>query len=302
MKILKIFFLTILTASIIFSCTETEFASVGDQKFVAFSSTSLSVGESSSSSDLNGASTIGSNSVDIIVLRSTSDLSQALTVSINASAEYLEQSDFADLGEDASSEFSVSKDLGSLVIPAGEASARFSVITVDDVFPKGNKSLTLTITDVSDNSYNIGNANLAKSAVASVTLVDDDCPITIADWYGTYKVEEAFTTVNDPNGLGFFFAESYQLTFSENPSDVTLTSVIVTNSPGFDEYFPDGTILKFETCPGSVTFNGGTTILTALWNVIDFSETNSYDENSFKITASATSFGFGDYGFTLTKN
>lgn len=283
-----------------FACKEaTELVTTGVD-YVAFSAASVSLPESSLTTTQDGAASVTNNSTEITVIRSSSDVSADLTVNFTITSEFTSTTAFADAGDDAASTFQVSDD-GTVIIPAGKGSASFTITSINDLFSSGNKALTLTITGTSNSNLQLGYKDGGLTSDLSLTIVDDDCPIDIDDWVGTYTVEEAFTTVNDPNGLSFFFGESYQMEFALDATDATGTQVIASNSAGFDEYMPDGTVIKFVTCDKSVEFDGGTVVSIAVFFSPDFSVTNSYDEAALSITCSATATGFGDYGFTLTK-
>ncbi len=191
----------------------------------------------------------------------------------------------------------------TITIPAGEYSTSFSVTPIDDTFFNGDtngdpldRRLVFTL---SSNSANLVNGH-ADDETRTVLFVDDDCPIVISDFVGTYTVAEMFTDgVNAPLGLADFFGEAYQLEFSLPADDPTNTKVIINNSAGFNTYVADGTVMTFNTCDESVTFDAGdpTVALFATFTI----ETTSYNDNTFVIQADGPLANFGPYQFIFTK-
>jgi hypothetical protein len=125
------------------------------------------------------------------------------------------------------------------------------------------------------------------------------CP-SIANWGGTYSVQEQFTDgPNAPFGLSDFFTESYQVEFNV----ISPSQVEITNSTGFDTYFIDGAIMTFGICDG-VSFEDGNSEdgypVVALFRIFEF-ETSSYDSNSFVVQCDGPLDTFGAYQFVLTK-
>ena len=303
MKILKIFFLTILAASVFYSCKEPEFASIGDQRFVIFSSNSLTVAEASVSVELNGNAIIGPSTIQVTVVRSASDLSSPLTVTIEATAKYLDDSNFADEGDDASTEYSVTDDLAAVVIPAGSASVTFSIVTVNDAFSKGNKEVTFTITAVSDNSYSIGNATLAKSGVATLKLLDDDCPIDLASFEGMYSLASFAAATNSANS-GFDVCAAVArdcsgvVTLTADSSDPSGTSAILTHSSFGSPYG-----IKFVTCPKQieVTMPLASWFGNPTWNMQQGLTKGTYNPDTKDITIIGLLSTFGEFTMELKK-
>lgn len=154
--------------------------------------------------------------------------------------------------------------------------------------------VVLTGTDI--NGVNVG---LGENSITSYRI-STPCPIDINGLAGTYSVQENFTDgVNAPLGLTDFFGESYQLELSVNPDDLTQTQLIVNNSPGFDTYINNGTIITFDTCNGTVSYSQ-TPLQLALFSTLDITA-SSYSEDTFVITSSGAFGAFGPYQFTLTK-
>ncbi|SDR65611.1 hypothetical protein SAMN04515667_0031 [Formosa sp. Hel1_31_208] len=153
----------------------------------------------------------------------------------------------------------------------------------------------VVLTAVDNNGVQIG---LDDGSITSYRI-STPCPIDINSFEGTYDVVEMFTgPPNGPNGLTFFFGESYQLDMFVNTDDVTETSVIVNNSPGFDTYMANGTIMNFDTCNFNVSFSESPLEL-ALFSTMTI-ESTSYT-NDGVITAVGPLGNFGEYMFTFTK-
>lgn len=153
--------------------------------------------------------------------------------------------------------------------------------------------VVLTAVDVNTVNVGVDDNSITRFRVST------PCPIDIDSFAGTYTVEEMFTgPPNGPNGLSFFFGESYQIDLSVNTEDVTETSVIISNSPGFDQYIANGTIMSFDTCNFTVSFSEDPLEL-ALFNTLVI-ESSSYTDAGV-ITAIGPFGNFGEYMFTLTR-
>ncbi len=184
-----------------------------------------------------------------------------------------------------------------IVIPAGKHIVKLPINVTNNLVYDGEdpRIVTITLTGVSANGVDINGVKTAK-----ITIIDDDCPFDIADWVGVYTVDEAFTAgVNAPNGFSDFFGESYQVELAINPADPNLLSAVLTNSAGFNEYFVPGTVIVFNTCPGTVTFPAGPPRLADFVGLTV--ATSSFDDTNFTIRVDGAAGGFGPYGFTLTK-
>lgn len=133
--------------------------------------------------------------------------------------------------------------------------------------------------------------------------ISTPCPIDLETFVGTYTVEEMFTgPPNAPNGLSFFFGETYQLELSVNPDDVTETQMIMSNSIGFSPYIGEGTVMTFDTCNFSVSFDPEAPILRPGTGDYPFAViSSSYDDVAKIIQVNGTAGNFGDYQFILTK-
>lgn len=197
------------------------------------------------------------------------------------------------------SRYTVSPSNGVLTIPAGEFSGDIIITPVDNFDVDGDVEITITLEESSDLPVGIGGENNFFN-VRTVNLVDNDCPIDINAFVGTYSVSENFTAgVNSPLGLSDFFGESYQVELALVPNDITGTKVVITNSTGFDTYFDDGVVMSFLTCNGEVSFDAGFPRV-ALFRTFAYTA-SSYSEDDLVITATGPLATFGAYQFTLTK-
>ncbi|MEO9871134.1 hypothetical protein [Ekhidna sp.] len=237
------------------------------------------------------------NTLEVAVIRTGTDFSSDATINFTATTTYAVTSDFFDEGDDASGTVTFSNE-GTITIPAGQTRGSFFVAIADDVVATGDRAINITLTETSTGELGLTSSNPQTSL--TVTIIDDDCPITIADWVGVYTVDENFTAgTNAPSGLSDFFAESYQVEIALDPSDVTGTKGIITNSTGFDQYFNDGLVVTFLTCPGQVSFSEPAPNVALFRNFVF--ETSSYSEGNFSIKCEGPLATFGAYQFTLTK-
>lgn len=188
---------------------------------------------------------------------------------------------------------------GQVVIPAGEFTAEISLTPVNNFDSDGDIDVEIVLLESAGIPVGIGGEgiNLAKRVI---TITDDDCPLAINDWVGTYSVFENFTSgVNSPLGLSNFFGESYQMTAALVPGDITNAKVVWNNSPGFNVYFDAGTVMSFISCSGTVSFDAGFPRV-AEFRVFEFTGA-TYNENDFVIQCTGPLATFGPYQFTLTK-
>ena len=188
---------------------------------------------------------------------------------------------------------------GTLQIPAGEfTNSEIQITAINNLTIDGDLDITVTL----ENSSSVpigtgGEGNFFASTV--VTIVDDDCEFGGYD--GIYDVDEAFTgPPNAPLGFSDFFGESYQVEINTDPADPTGLTLLVTNSPGFNEFVPDGTRISVFPCPEEFIFTDGDprvadfttfTPVTATFTAV----------GGRKFAAEGDSNGFGDYGFTWTQ-
>lgn len=186
-----------------------------------------------------------------------------------------------------------------IAIPVGQTFAEIMIQPIDNFDVDGNLDVTIALTGASDLPIGIGGDGLER-VTRTVTIIDNDCPITIDDWVGTYDVSENFTDgANSPLGLSDFFGEAYQVELALDPNDISGTKVVITNSAGFNVYINDGTVMSFDTCNGAIGFDAGFPLI-ALWNVYEYSA-STYDEDTLSLQCSGPFLGFGPYQFTFTK-
>jgi hypothetical protein len=230
---------------------------------------------------------------ELVVLRSDIEGSETVTIELVAT--------YVDDGTDATSTFTVTPSNLQVTFEAGQARAVVAIIPINNDIADGNKTLEFTITNSARGAW-IGYPGEARvNSAATVTIIDDDCPIDINAFVGTFSVAEQFTSgPNAPRGLASFFGESYRLILTLDPTDVTGTRVIINNAPGFDEYIPDGTVMTFLTCSGTVMFGNNEPPLIAVFRFFQFTE-SSYDEAASTVVVSGPLATFGPYQFILTR-
>jgi hypothetical protein len=129
---------------------------------------------------------------------------------------------------------------------------------------------------------------------------------SISVFEGAYSVNEIFTSgTNAGLQLALAFGESYQVELAMIEGDSTASTMLVTNSDGFDSYYPTGTVMTFKL-NGTLDVDDG-----ANFNIpylagfsYHFVDSSSYDYASGVIVCSGD-FGFpsnfGPYQTTLTR-
>lgn len=271
----RLFYITLISLGLFVSCEEDLIVYDTETGFIQFSSTSSSIEEAA----------LGGPSVTTVLLGSGENTG-GVTVNFTVTA--------AD-----PSRFTVEPASGSLTIPAGEFSADIVITPIDNVLVDGNMDIVLELT--SGSSVPVGIGGEGQQAVSkTITLIDDDCPVDINAFTGTFDVDEVFTSgVNEGLTLSGAFGESYQLELTAQPGDATGTKVVITNSPGFDQYIPDGTVMTLQACPGTVAFDPNP-LNIALFADMTI-ETAVFNEGQSKVTADGPLGGFGPYQFVLTK-
>lgn len=196
--------------------------------------------------------------------------------------------------------YSVSPANGSLEISAGQVEATITLTPLNNAQVDGNVDITVVLLDSSSVPVGLGGENFSFNS-QEITLVDDDCPISINDFIGTFSVDENFTAGNNsPSGLSDFFGESYQIELALDPSDTVGNKVIITNSAGFDTYIADGTVVSFDTCNGKVSFDDLKVVQVGLFRDFEYTD-SSYSESNVVIKVTGPLQLFGEYQFTLTK-
>jgi hypothetical protein len=285
----------------IWSCQEDPVAAY-EEDYAAFGSSATTIAESIIVSTADRVETKIGVQYNVVLTRSYTDVDEAKLVRFRLESEFETTTAFANAGDDASAAFDVSisgtNGVYSVEIPAGQVSISFYIRTKDDLEASGDKLIRLQITDAGDS--NIGIGSFQRNNELTIRIADDDCPIAIADWVGTYTVVEGFTAgTNEGLTLAEAFNERYQVELALDPTDRTGTKVIWRNSTGFNAFFNNNTIMTFVTCPQQVQFDAGPPLL-AEWNAFAFSQ-SSYNESKFEITCSGPFLNFGPYQFVLTK-
>lgn len=188
---------------------------------------------------------------------------------------------------------------GTLEIPAGQFSGEIILQPVDNFATDGNLNIVLTLS--SESSVAVGLAGGANNVSQTLTLIDDDCPISINDWVGTYTVQEVFSEggVNAGLSLANAFGEAYQIELSLDPTDANGIRLIAKNSAGYNTYLDDNVVITFDTCSGTISFSQDP-LNIALFAGLSISET-SYTEGNFSMAVNGSLGNFGAYEFTLTK-
>jgi len=273
MKILNKLMIVMVSALVLLSCDEEDGRTVFEGPFyVSFTSNTAIVSEADESYFIE-VSNVGAT------------LGSEITVNYQVEGDAQEGVDYEIVGGSE----------GTVVIPAGEHFGTLELRTIDDLSADGALSLTLTL---SDNSAGLNNGRGEIGKTLTLTITDDDCPL--ADGFvGVYSVDEVFTSgTNEGLTLAGAFGESYQVELSADPEDPSGTFFIITNSDGFDQYVPDGTVVQFLTCDGSLKFPNPLNIaLFADMNI----ESTSYSEGSFSLQAAGPLGGFGPYEFVFNK-
>lgn len=290
--------LTILMMAL--SCDDSEFETTEDNlgRYITFTNTSASFSENSATTTADGIASTAANTYTVEIIRSASDLSQALSVNINVSVVYATTTDFANAGEDASETVSFSQDISSLTIPAGEVSSTFYITSFNDDFSAGDKTITLTITNAAD--YTIGNQGFGGSTV--ITIVDDDCPIDLASFEGEYTMEIIGSPESPNDGFDLCASASRDcsgvVTLTADTSDPLGQTAILTHPSFGGEYK-----IQFVTCPKEtlVVQPMASIFGDADWNMQQGSLPGSYNDASKDISIVGVLGSFGNFTITLKK-
>lgn len=227
-----------------FGCEETEFERFG-QNYVSFDGGTASFTESASLAANDGTIQTSPGSTVITVFRSSEDLSSALTVNIAVAAT------FVDNGADASSNFVINKDLSSLQIAAGEVSTSFTVVAINDDEVSGNINVSFNIMSTSDNTYALGQQSTQIGRTFALTISDDDCPLDLSTFAGTYDVTLLLTN-------GFLWAGgapvgvfTSQLSPGDNPGEFVDSNPFGVQDGGVAS--PESVVLTVDEATASVS-------------------------------------------------
>ncbi len=262
-----------------------EFAT-GNNGYVAFDGSSAIISESASSADAEGNSSLVDNTYQVVVYRSSESYDSEVTVGVSMSATYASDSEFAAAGDDASGSVTVLGNLSTLTIPAGESRTSFTVVTTEDLQSAGDINVSFELTSASG-IYSLGAAQAAIGTTFSLTIQDDDCPISLADWAGSYTVGDFCGTAGATNeGSCSASLSSLDVQLVPNADDPAGISAFITGLS------TDPILLTFNTCPGTVSFDGGPyTFVNAVFGIADTgmiptdyaTPLNFYDESKFEI-------------------
>ncbi len=196
--------------------------------------------------------------------------------------------------------YELASQTGTVEIPAGEFSADILIDPVDNFTSDGDAEVLLELSSDSDIPVGIAGEGMFNQST-TVTIIDDDCPVDIESFVGTYAVTEEFTSgTNAGLTLAGAFGETYQIEVSLAPGDETGTQLLLSNSEGANQYFEPGTVITLKTCSKTFSFNNGNPDIAAGFGTLSVTGT-SYDEEAKAITASGPLGNYGPYQFLLTK-
>lgn len=259
-----------------------------EQSYVAFSSDAANIQESQTVIAADGQPITAGSTYTVELIRSSTDLSSPLTVTVAVNGVFTDSTGFALPGDDASSTFTITEDVTAVTIPAGKVSAQFQVAAKNDLEPSGNKQITLSIQSVSDPSYQIGlgAGENRRRAQLDLTVVDDDCPIDLAAFEGEWEVTNFVGAPGAYNeGYQVQAAIGTTVTLTPDPSDPLGTTAFLTGGVHGDQ----NVVIKFITCQKSVFMEGRYTVAGTSFEIKPTNEpetygTGSYNEDSQKIS------------------
>ena len=211
----------------------------------------------------DGSVTRVASEVNISVLRTGTDLTEAITVQYVATVVYAESTDFADEGADASETVHFSADV--ITIPAGRTNGSLTITTDNDELPTGSKIISLEITGVPD-PYQIGfPVKGSELNDYEVTVIEDDCPFDAAKLTGRFTVLQ--TRLH--NGARV----TYDVTVEQDANDPFLFSIdsIWDETVKFD--------VKLITCEKAATWDVNQAVTTFYWQTgepIVFTRENNF--------------------------
>ncbi len=301
MKILKNILMCCVLVSFLACEDGTEFTKTG-LDYVAFTVSSASVNEAVAVTTQDGISTTTNGYYTVNVIRSSSDVSADLTVNFTVAGTFVSTSDFADAGDDAASTFASSA-AGSVVIPAGKSQAAFTITAINDLFSSGNKEVVVTITGASASNYQLGYAQSGLGESLTLTIIDDDCPIDLSTFAGTYSMASV--------GTEGAFNEGFDLCASaarDCSGDVTLTPIATdptgTTATIDHASFGNPLQIKFITCSSEVIVeNSMDTWFGNAWFTRQGDEViGSYNDDSKGIVVVVDVANFDEFDIILTKN
>lgn len=245
-----------LSVLLITSCAEDDEFTKFTQKYVAFTATSAQLEESQSVVSADGEATQVGRLYTVELVRNSNGANEPLTVTLNITSQYLDETPFSLPGEDASDAFEV---IGgtSVTFEPGEYTKSITLQTINDVTPSGNKEVVIAIASVSDDSYNIGLGESNRRTELTVTLIDDDCPIDIPNNLAGKWTVTSFCAAPGSFNEGFCRGDQVgqEVELIADDSDPLGTTAIISGG-----IHADPMVLKFITCPGQVAINSNYTL------------------------------------------
>ncbi len=281
--------LLIAVLPMMWSCGDEEPILFTESPYVSFQAETGNVGENNAA----GAT--------ITVARSTTDVSGSLTVDLTVSGVYSTTTSFFDAGTSADGTFALSST--SITFEANEAVKSVTLSSVDDALSSGDKTVTVTISAVSDPSIKIGTPGPDdRFSVSVITIIDDDCPIDLSEFEGAWTYVDATGTVNSCcedgslNGFGFPAADA-NVTLTADASDPTGTTATLSGGPFGSDYS-----IQFITCTEEVVALGTTDsfVGSAAWTMAQGSTNGTY--TATRITVVGVLGTNGDFEMEFTKN
>ena len=261
------------------SCDDIETEAVFSDSFVIFDEASITILENDAAAR------------NIAITMAGPLLSSDLTIDYNVDVVSGSENDFMLSGT------------GTVTIPAGEVTTSLSLTPVDNLFSDGDKEIVLTITSVSE-SIPIGLPGPANNnASVAITIGDDDCPVDLASFEGTYSMTVLGAVGAAFEGFDLCAADtrdcSGNVTFSVDDSDPVGVSATLEHASFGSSYG-----IKFITCSKQVE---AITPLTSwfgndVWNMQQGATLGTYNEDSKAITIIGILGTNGDFEITLTKN
>lgn len=261
-----------------------------DQSYVAFSSDAANISESQTVVAADGQPITAGSTYTVELIRSSTDLSSPLTITIVVNGVFVDSTDFSLPGDDASSTFNISEDVAAVTIPAGKVSAQFLIAAKNDLEPSGNKQIALSIQSVSDPSYQIGigAGENKRNKQLNLTVVDDDCPIDLISFEGDYEVTNfvgAPGASYDGLVLDYLGLVGSTVTLAADPSDPLGTTAILSGGLHAEKDL----VLKFNTCENAVYIDSRYPLEPGGFEIQPTNEpgkygTGAYNEDSKKIS------------------
>jgi len=253
MKNIRYMFVILAGVLFLASCEKSAPVTYTGNNFVHFQDSLLNISESSAKEDANGALQEIPSIATIRINRATSDISKDLVVAFTIKAKYVMIDTAKDsptfeeeieLGDVPQGKFYLSSP-SAVTIKAGEAFAFVTITAVNNDDVDGDKKLTFAIESASDASFTLGYPGPAKkNKEMALYIIDDDCPLNIADYVGTLTVKEFSLRLGD--------VREYNVTSTQaGPNSLVLT-------PFFDPANTDLAANGPVPQPVTITLNAAT--------------------------------------------